>query len=115
MKGKGNNIKMSTEECKICKSESTPWVHINGHVCQDCANPMRWISVEEKLPPEGQQVILHLVYPPINKYVYQPSKVFGFLHHGKWLASVGSNDWPLDDFIKVTHWMEVPEIDYENI
>lgn len=27
---------MSIETCKLCGKDSTPWFHINGHICGSC-------------------------------------------------------------------------------
>lgn len=57
---------MTLETCKLCNQDTTPWVHVNGHICQDCyANTKRlwsgtesvWIDVRDKLP-DHQQIIL---------------------------------------------------------
>jgi hypothetical protein len=46
------------EECKLCGKDSTPWFHINGHICQDCYYRDRWINVEEDLPHPHQDVLM---------------------------------------------------------
>lgn len=51
---------MSMEICHLCKQDSTPWFHINGHICQDCylnCKGGQWISVQDQLPEEHVQVL----------------------------------------------------------
>ncbi len=48
---------MSMEVCKLCEKESTPWFHINGHICQDCYYRDRWISVKDDLPEHNQFIL----------------------------------------------------------
>jgi hypothetical protein len=54
-----------------------------------------WISVEDRLPEERQNVLVHYVdgWMPI-----------AFLLGGKWYQSGGETSW-----VSVTHWMPLPE------
>ena len=55
----------------------------------------KWISVEDRLPEEGQSVIVHYLdgWMPI-----------AHLLNGKWYQSGGETSW-----LSVTHWMPLPE------
>ena len=117
---------MSEETCKLCNQDATPWVHINGHICQDCyanskrlsTNPQYWTDVKDKLPPEEENVIL---YAPNEKDFFMPSCLMciGYIlpkiqrgkdWHGNeimWFVTFTENDGFTKD--QVTHWMPLPE------
>ena len=46
------------EECAICHQLSTPWKKINGHICQSCSYPDRWISIKDQLPENGSKILI---------------------------------------------------------
>lgn len=54
-----------------------------------------WIATKDRLPEEGQSVLVHYVdgWMPI-----------AFLINGKWYQSGGETSW-----LSVTHWMPLPE------
>ncbi len=58
---------MSLETCQLCNQDCTPWVKINGHICNDCyANTKRlwcddrpfWIDVKDKLPDLDIKILI---------------------------------------------------------
>ena len=52
---------MSIETCKLCNIDSTPWVHINGHICQDCYESRKrneWIMISTEHPPFNKPVLV---------------------------------------------------------
>ena len=60
-----------------------------------CNCGCNWISVRDRLPEEGQSVLIHYVdgWMPV-----------AHLFNGKWYASGGETSW-----LSVTHWMPLPE------
>jgi hypothetical protein len=86
---------MSTEECILCGIEGTPWKHVKGHVCIDCANRDKWISVKEKLPDSNEKVLA------INRGLTDLAR-FEETH---WF-SLCSNSIVRN---AITHWMELPD------
>lgn len=60
-----------------------------------CPTVGGWISVEDRLPEEGQSVLVHYVdgWMPV-----------AHLLNGKWYQSGGETSW-----LSVTHWMPLPE------
>jgi hypothetical protein len=60
-----------------------------------CPTVGEWISVEDRLPEEGQSVLIHYVdgWTPV-----------GHLLNGRWYQSGGETSW-----LSVTHWMLLPE------
>lgn len=98
---------MSLELCQICNEDSTPWKHINGHVCQDCYYKDKWISVKNQLPDDRQRVLAWYNCKGV-------CAIFLF-----WYSNNEFNDILYDhkkyekDFIYpteyVTHWMPLPE------
>lgn len=104
---------MSTEICKLCGEEATPWYHINGHICQDCycigieKYKTKWISVKDKFPEEFERVLVWR-----NNIIDIEDKIHvGFLHPKG--IFYGSQWGLLDDDLytdnSVTHWMPLPE------
>ena len=98
---------MSTEPCKLCNQDSTPWVHINGHICEQCyANTKRlfcktepsWIDVKDKLPEAAEPVLVTDGLQICIAFLQTEKKRFTQV-----------NTW--DDWIheSVTHWMPLPE------
>lgn len=80
---------MSTEDCKLCEKPSTPWFHINGHICQDCYSAaLAWIKIKDRLPEKDGR---YLVYEPQYDWVCVAS-----LKEGKF-----DNDM-------ATHWLSLP-------
>jgi hypothetical protein len=71
---------MSTEICKLCNQESTPWFHINGHICQDCYQNSVYIDPNEDLRKalndndyciECYYKAFHYVYSIVPKHAYR--------------------------------------------
>jgi len=98
---------MSLEPCKLCNQESTPWIHINGHICEDCyANTKRlftktdklsWISCNDKLPKNDKEVLIFWEECITTGYNA------GEDGNQYWIDSERGCDLP------VTHWMPFPE------
>jgi hypothetical protein len=65
------------------------------HLLANGVAVQEWISVEDRLPEERQNVLVHYVdgWMPI-----------AFLLGGKWYQSGGETSW-----LSVTHWMHLPE------
>lgn len=125
---------MSTEDCKLCGEESTPWYHINGHVCQDChaisreKNKSHWISVKDELPilENDAGVLLSdnvlICYLRINN-LYNKNNTTLYISIGYYSIFEDGTDpeWNLTEplemdvfpsdkpYILVTHWRPLPE------
>ena len=105
---------MSTENCKLCNQDSTPWVHINGHICEDCyantkrlwsSDKMSWISVKDKLPDDYNEVL----YCAIDN-MGTHEIMTGHREKGKWThCCLFYSTITLPSHISVTHWMPLPE------
>lgn len=71
---------------------------------------MNWISVEDKLPLLLHKVLFHWIYLQggIDNNISM-----GYLtgeNYGGWDIYLPCSSYPLDrNYIKVTHWMELPE------
>jgi uncharacterized protein DUF551 len=117
---------MSTETCKICEKECTPWFHINGHICFDCYHSAReeslnkedksmrndfeickhqWISVDERLPDKNEKVIF-----TDKENVYVGSILLQSENHRLWVSEreLFIFDKYEDKIDKITHWMPLP-------
>jgi len=82
---------MSLEICKLCDQEAKPWVHINGHICQDCYANAKfiWISVKDRLPEKD------------GRYLVVED------HHYKWVGVCSMRNGKFDYPVK--YWMPIPE------
>jgi hypothetical protein len=118
---------MSTEICKLCEQESTPWFHINGHICDACyyaakeRNKSGWISVKDDLPKSGEWVWIYCGNHPKPVQYYQarlsdPETVAMLLGIKK---PLNQTTWfvpwmkRLLEHFEVTHWMRLPEPPHE--
>jgi len=89
---------MSTEKCQICSADSTPWIHIGGHICSDCyyaaikLKKFEWVRVKDKLPDiQGfYLVVLKLGEADLVTVLYFKDKEFTFHEN-------------------VSHWMPFPK------
>lgn len=84
---------MSLEKCKLCNEFCTPWVHVNGHICQDCVENSRaeeWIKLNDKPPVKA------------GKYLVYINKLFPW---------IGISQFSNGEFIEsgVSYWMNLPE------
>lgn len=106
---------MSIEICKICQNESTPYFHVNGHICEDCYygalenSNHWWRKVEDELPPIETPVLIWtpkentiekawILLPENRGETYSGAKCF-------WFAP-DNFGWSEEE---VTHWMPLPE------
>lgn len=104
---------MSTEICKICEEESTPWFHINGHICDACycaakeRNKSEWISVENEPVPLKKEVLIS--YP--DKDIAKVRAGFIVFPHDQIIKCVDDDGiylvWVL--IKSITHWRPLPE------
>lgn len=67
---------------------------------------MEWISVKDKLPPKGEEMVLAVVHGYREGTV--PMSAVGMARH------TSEDGWILEEFpklnnIRVTHWMPLPE------
>ena len=96
---------MSLEPCKLCSKESTPWMHINGHICQDCYENSKgnnWISVKGRLPDKNNWKVYAVL---TNQNDLRKHQIAWFQYSDKTFRLEANPDQP----IHVTHWMELPE------
>jgi len=66
-------------------------------------NRTRWISVEDKMPDEKEDVLVFLQVDDASRYEV------AFLYNGKWRCSEGYLC-----VSHITHWMRLPEPPMEN-
>jgi hypothetical protein len=68
---------------------------LNGTHLEKYVPQKQWISVNDRLPEDGQSVLVHYVdgWMPV-----------AHLLNGKWYQSGGETSW-----LSVTHWMPLPE------
>ena len=116
----------------LCNKDSTPWFHINGHICQDCYENSRnakdpfvtfelakcqkcvnelyeklennkWISVKDQLPDDNTFVKVKMRILFISV-----KTALTALYFKKYFNIKGENAtrW-------VTHWMPLPEVPNE--
>jgi hypothetical protein len=79
---------MSLEPCKLCNQDSTPWVHINGHICEDCYIRPKWIDFTKQKPEhDGRYLVSEM-------HMYQ------------WVGISSMRNGKFD--MEITHWMELP-------
>ena len=99
---------MSTEECKLCGKDSTPWAMINGHICGDCYSRDKWISVADRLPKLFKSVLVvitekeltHIQLAHLTYVLDSPDKKLWYI----------GEDWNNDYVSKlITHWMPLPQ------
>lgn len=105
---------MSLETCKLCNKDATPWIHINGHICQNCAAPTNWIKCSEKLPDIQEKVIVYAtnggwfhddiyiasIIPEMNRGETITKKTaYWSVEHSDYLGLAED---------EVTHWMPLP-------
>lgn len=94
---------MSLEPCYICCKDSTPWFHIDGHICQDCyenSQGNKWISVKDKLPSNKDMVLVYQ-YDGISWDITVASYRDTTAEPNCWLFHEGYCN-------NVTHWMPLP-------
>jgi len=84
------------EVCKLCEKESTPWFHINGHICQDCYYRDKWISVKDELPIINELVLITDCTEVIP----------GFYSSMLEWCEIGGIETSLD----IYYWMPFPEV-----
>jgi hypothetical protein len=95
---------MSLEACELCNQDSTPWVYINGHICEDCyscAKRSGWIYVNNDVPFTGQEILFCSLGEnrvPTTFGIYLGDK---FSSHRFY-----SHD---NKSYNATHWMSLPE------
>ena len=76
---------------------------------------MEWISVEDRIPPDLDEVMFTFIMYG-NKFTGQDNDIIqrdivcGHLDHGIWHVCYLFISIPLSDNIKVTHWMPLPEL-----
>lgn len=70
---------------------------------------LMWISVEDYLPPDGQEVLT------IYKHKIGESRsVVGYLLENEWHYCVIFQSYAVDYFgVTITHWMELPDYPIE--
>jgi hypothetical protein len=108
-----DGFKMSTEKCQICNADSTPWIHIGGHICGDCyyaalkLKKFDWVNTKDKLPLYKQKVIFFTTYKDCVLGCY-----CGLDENNKpYYRSDGDNIYCEEE---VTHWMMEPPYPKEN-
>ncbi len=123
---------MSMENCPICKEDSTPWFHINGHICEACYigaitrcyESMVWISVKDRLP-EHQRIIFVFAKTKNGKNGYGVATFIDSVKMNEELSrtaysheQVNVKDHPYyfvsqevrrHTFNNVSYWMPLPE------
>ena len=70
---------------------------------------MKWISVDDRLPEENQEIVMFGRSYSMENYV--STGEFGGVHSNGpcWLEYPGDADGCLDIMSDVTHWMPLPE------
>lgn len=78
-----------------------------------------WIPVEEQLPEENAEVLLFTILQGVEKPAERPQRIHyvGYYESGSWLVHLYSfeykrvmaEDLKSCPWIKVTHWMPLPE------
>jgi hypothetical protein len=64
-----------------------------------------WISVEDRLPPDGQECLALYVFNNIAR-----TKIIAYLLDGLWHMCYGFVSYEFHSNLqKITHWMELPE------
>lgn len=64
-----------------------------------------WIATADKLPRKTHKVLFHWICPAGNKNVSM-----GYLCESGWNIYLPYDSYELNaEYIKVTHWMEIPE------
>ena len=97
---------MSLEPCQICKKDSTPWVHINGHICEDCAKPDKWIHVNDRMPEPNEKVLIYdTPWETVETAFYCPNNVYKYI----WFYP-DNNGWKEHE---INFWMPLPELPNE--
>lgn len=90
---------MSTEQCKLCGEDGTPYYHINGHICESCYfsslnKNKKWISIKEILPEkEGYYLCT---------YIFDNHRFYYDLWFHEDIQRFATID-------NITHWMPLPE------
>lgn len=99
---------MSMELCKLCNQDSTPWFHINGHICEDCYYRDKWISVKDRFPEKVDQYIIfkNKQKPIVTIEWYCAFNIYSGKKEDKELKFIYSNYF---EDKNVTHWMPLPE------
>ena len=66
---------------------------------------IKWISVTERLPEKGIDVLCFIsgIVGTLASY----AEVFTYIGDGKWEDSAGN--WNYGDILNITHWMPLPE------
>ena len=71
---------------------------------------MKWISVSERLPDEGENVLLYCDHPMYINDDHRIPYFTGFLDRGEWYSA--SDYYEEAIFMEVqfvTHWMPLPQ------
>lgn len=71
---------------------------------------MKWISVKDQLPEDGQDVLIFIDDFCIAQYIFTPAKTTGrkhIKHHPE--KREFDVQWRIFDAEDVTHWMPLPE------
>lgn len=109
---------MSTEPCKICHEDSTPYYHINGHICEACYyaaiskvyDRIEWISIKDKYPDENAEV---MTYSEGGRIAITIFFHLNLTHEPMFLLIPDSGNVRDDTLIyyltSVTHWQQLPE------
>ena len=64
-----------------------------------------WISIEDQLPPDGQEVLLFFKHR-----IGESRIIVGYSLDNEWNYCAIFQSYAFDFFgVKVTHWMELPE------
>lgn len=82
--------------------------HEPAWVCDDCkssASPAgygEWVSVDDRLPDEGEDVIMCHYYDVDGLFMWIAS---GQFEEGKWWCDFTDDEFKNTNFHSVTHWM----------
>lgn len=102
---------MSLEICKLCNQDSTPFFHINGHICHDCyvnsQQTLEWVSVKDRLPNSQDNYICLDTKNNVSlrkfwiktRYFNYEKKIYD---KGTFFSNDLANKY-------ITHWMPLPE------